>query len=169
MCQLTENVRETINYATHHPKSLHTIQRVAEQERIKGVALILEALSVEEIAEFMFKKFPSKGVLKALSVLIGRAENMQDLKDAQKHASVFGSVSDCSPVSDTTKITIDLHGLIDDVETFIELSTSEDSENGALISHDEATVILKLIANMDKLQSDLSMFVHNRSVYDGNS
>ena len=129
--------------------------REAEQE-------LKKALGLDENAKFNFDTLPPKAVLKALSILIGRAETIEELRTAQTKAEVFKKVSDCNTIGDTTNITVQLHSLVDDIETFIRLSTSTESDKGALISNDEADIIFKLIKNMDTLQNDLTLFVNSR-------
>jgi len=161
MCQLYERVNRMLKGDpvddVHAKKNRQTVESVKEIN-----ARVLRELSLSEVVEFVFNEFPSKGVLKALSVLIGRAESMKDLSSAQSHAKAFKNINRSNPIDDTTRITIDMHTLIDDIETFITLSTDENSEDGSLISSSEAEIILKLIHDMDKIQTDLALFVNNR-------
>lgn len=162
------NLHERVKLAIQNGEHVsHADRNKANVEAIREAKAILKAeLGINEVAEFIFKELPARGVLKALSVLIGRAETMADLKTAFDHAQVFKSVHDCNPVADTTRITLDLHSLIDDIEIFIDLAMSIESDNGAFFSQSEAELVLKLSRDMDRLQDDLNRFVLSRTVKD---
>lgn len=141
------------------------------KQNLKNIIEINKQLKAElnidgNVIKFEFDNMPSQGELKALSLFIGRARNFDDLKNAPAHAKVFSNVHECNHIADAAKITLDLHSLIDDMETLSELSLSTQSDGGAFYSESEAGLMFNLSAVMDELQDDWNKFVLARMVKD---
>lgn len=108
---------------------------------------LLDALSVEEVVELVFRKCPSYGEVQAFAALLRNGVfNINDLRLARERSTLFANVHESATHS--SGLIKRMRNLIDDFEEIFKLATHPDSPDGPRIAPSEYELLNSFLVQM---------------------